>query len=67
LEQWPSLPLTEWDDTRATLHLWTQIVGKIRLARTPVASHWWNVPLYLRSTYVAAAETANWDRSALER
>jgi hypothetical protein len=46
-EGWPSLPLQEWDDTRATLHLWTQIVGKIRLAQAPLINHWWQVPLYV--------------------
>lgn len=44
---WPSLPLEEWKDTCATLHMWTQIVGKIRLEQTPLVNHWWNVPLYV--------------------
>ena len=44
---WPMLPYAEWADTCATLHLWTQIVGKIRLAHTPTINHWWNVPLYV--------------------
>ena len=44
---WPSLPLEEWKDTCATLHMWTQVVGKVRLAQTPVVNHWWNVPLYV--------------------
>ncbi len=44
---WPSLPLAEWQDTYATLHMWTQIVGKVRLELTPLVNHWWNVPLYL--------------------
>ncbi|HEU4769034.1 MAG TPA: DUF5996 family protein [Pyrinomonadaceae bacterium] len=44
---WPSLPLEEWKDTCATLHMWTQIVGKVRLAQTPLVNHWWNVPLYV--------------------
>ena len=44
---WPALPLEEWESTRATLHMWTQIVGKIRLAQTPLINHWWNVPLYV--------------------
>jgi hypothetical protein len=44
---WPSLPLEEWKDTLATLHMWTQIVGKVRLAQTPLVNHWWNVPLYV--------------------
>jgi hypothetical protein len=46
---WPALPLTEWADTCETLQLWTQIVGKIRLARTPLVNHWWNVTLYATS------------------
>ena len=44
---WPALPLEEWVDTQRTLHRWTQIVGKIRLALTPLVNHWWNVPLYV--------------------
>jgi hypothetical protein len=46
-ECWPSLPLNSWEDTRATLHMWTQIVGKVRMALTPLVNHWWNVPLYV--------------------
>ena len=46
-ECWPSLPLESWDDTRVTLHMWTQIVGKVRLALTPLVNHWWNVPFYV--------------------
>ncbi|MGB9178497.1 MAG: DUF5996 family protein [Pyrinomonadaceae bacterium] len=48
-EVWPSLPLEEWKETYATLHMWTQVVGKIRLAQTPLVNHWWNVPLYVTS------------------
>ena len=44
---WPALPLAEWKDTYATLHMWTQIVGKIRLALTPLVNHWWNTTLYV--------------------
>src|SRR5690348_17505015 len=44
---WPSLPFAAWRDTRATLHLWTQVVGKIRLAQAPPVNHWWQVPLYV--------------------
>lgn len=47
---WPSLPYAEWQDTCATLHLWTQIVGKIRLALAPMVNHWWQVPLYVTAT-----------------
>ena len=46
-EAWPALPLESWEPTRATLHMWTQIVGKVRLALTPLVNHWWNVPLYV--------------------
>ncbi len=44
---WPSLPVPEWSGTRDTLQLWTQIVGKVRLAHAPLLNHWWNVPLYV--------------------
>lgn len=46
-ETFPPLPWTEWKDTCTTLHLWTQIVGKIRLALSPMMNHWWQVPLYV--------------------
>src|SRR3569623_2037560 len=47
VEPWPELPLPDWQDTYATLHLWTQIVGKIRLAQTPWTNHSWHVPFYV--------------------
>lgn len=46
-ECWPALPLHSWKETYATLHMWTQIVGKVRLSLTPLINHWWNVPLYV--------------------
>ena len=46
-EAWPSLPLDAWSDTYATLHMWTQIVGKMRLAQTPWTNHSWHVTLYV--------------------
>lgn len=46
-ESWPELKFSEWQDTYATLHMWTQVVGKIRLKQTPLVNHWWNVPLYV--------------------
>src|SRR2546423_334321 len=46
-EIWPSLPLEGWRDTYATLHMWTQIVGKTRLALAPSENHWWQVALYV--------------------
>jgi hypothetical protein len=47
VSEWPALPYAAWKDTRDTLHLWTQIVGKIRLALTPWINHSWHVALYL--------------------
>ena len=43
----PALPLTEWEPTKRTLHLWSQIVGKVRMASTAPRNHWWNVTLYV--------------------
>ncbi len=45
--EWPSLPFPAWEKTCDTLHMWTQIVGKTRLALTPLQNHWWNVTLYV--------------------
>jgi hypothetical protein len=44
---WPSIPVADWEDTRDTLHLYLQVVGKVRLANEPRLNHWWNVPLYV--------------------
>lgn len=44
---WPSLRVEDWIQTRDTLHMWTQIIGKIRLVNTPLTNHWWNVTLYV--------------------
>ena len=46
-DEWPELPLGAWKDTYATLHMWTQIVGKVRLALSPSINHWWQVPFYV--------------------
>ncbi len=48
-DSWPELRLEAWQDTYATLHMWTQIVGKVRLALSPRVNHWWEVPLYVNS------------------
>ena len=48
-ESWPPLPLAQWQDTYDTLHMWTQMVGKVRLAQTPLVNHFWNVPLYVNA------------------
>jgi hypothetical protein len=44
---WPALPFEEWENTRDTVHMWTQIVGKTRMVREPLINHWWNVTLYV--------------------
>ncbi|TYP89021.1 DUF5996 family protein [Blastococcus xanthinilyticus] len=44
---WPTLRVSDWTATRDTLHMWTQIVGKIRMAHTPLLNHWWQVTLYV--------------------
>jgi hypothetical protein len=49
LERWPSLPLNEWRDTYRTLHMWTQIIGKIRMTLSPPLNHWWHVALYVNA------------------
>ena len=41
------LPLADWEPTKTTIHLWAQIVGKMRLAIMPPRNHWWHVPLYV--------------------
>lgn len=46
---WPALPLEEWKPTYHNLHMWTQIVGKVRMELTPKTNHWWNVPLYINA------------------
>lgn len=49
LDAWPELPLEAWQDTYATLHMWTQIVGKVRLLLSPRVNHWWEVALYVNA------------------
>ena len=49
ISHWPALPFDEWKETCATLQLWTQIIGKIRLACAPLVNHYWQVPLYVTS------------------
>jgi hypothetical protein len=47
IEGWPALPYEEWRDTCQTLHMWTQIVGKVRMELSPFLNHWWHVTLYV--------------------
>lgn len=60
---WPTLPLQEWENTRATLHMWTQIVGKVRLRLTPLVNHWWNVPLYVSARGLTTSRIPYGDRA----
>jgi hypothetical protein len=46
---WPAIPLAEWEDTLETLHRWSQVIGKVRLRRAPLANHWWNITFHLTS------------------
>jgi len=62
-ECWPSLPLDSWKDTYATLHMWTQIVGKVRLGLTPLVNHWWNVPLYVSAKGLTTSRIPYGDRA----
>jgi hypothetical protein len=61
--EWPELPYTAWKDTYATLHLWTQIAGKIRLARTPWLNHSWHVVLYVSARGLTTSPIPFGDRS----
>lgn len=60
---WPALPLDSWRDTYATLHLWSQIVGKIRMRLTPLVNHWWNVPLYVTPSGLTTSRIPFGERS----
>lgn len=60
---WPALPLAEWQDTYATLHMWTQVVGKIRLKLSPPANHWWQVTLYVTARGLTTSTIPYGDRT----
>ncbi len=60
---WPELPYAAWSDTRDTLHLWTQIVGKIRLSQTPWLNHSWHVALYLTARGLTTSLIPHPDRA----
>ncbi len=62
-DAWPSLALEEWRDTCETLHLWLQIVGKIRLVQTPWINHSWHVTLYVTSTGLTTSPIPHGDRT----
>jgi hypothetical protein len=62
-DPWPSLPLEAWRETYATLHLWTQIVGKVRLARSPWQNHSWHVTLYVTARGLTTSPIPHGSRS----
>jgi hypothetical protein len=61
-DTWPELKFSEWQDTCATLHMWTQVIGKIRLRQTPLVNHWWNVPLYVSARGLTTSAMSYEDR-----
>lgn len=61
---WPALPYEAWQDTCSTLHLWTQIIGKIRLARTPWINHGWHVALYVTARGLTTSPIPFGERTA---
>jgi hypothetical protein len=62
-EAWPALPLDQWEETCNTLQLWTQIVGKTRLALAPMQNHWWQVPLYVTSRGLGTSPIPHGERT----
>jgi uncharacterized protein DUF5996 len=63
VDAWPELPLAAWQDTYDTLHMWTQIVGKIRKTLTPLVNHWWNVTLYVTARGLTTSPIPYADRT----
>jgi Family of unknown function (DUF5996) len=59
---WPTMPWHDWSDTLATLHMWTQVVGKVRMAQTPPLNHWWHVPLYVSARGLTTTSMSHGDR-----
>jgi hypothetical protein len=60
---WPELKFSDWQETLATLHMWTQVVGKVRLELTPLINHWWNVPLYVSARGLTTSAMPYGDRA----
>jgi uncharacterized protein DUF5996 len=60
--RWPELPWRDWEPTLSTLHMWLQIVGKVRLALAPPLNHWWHVPLYVTSRGLTTSPVPYGDR-----
>ena len=60
---WPALPLAEWEKSYATLHMWSQIVGKVCLALTPLVNHWWNVTFLVTPRGLSTSTLHSKDRA----
>lgn len=60
---WPALAVEDWTDTRDTLHMWTQIVGKLRLAKAPMVNHWWQSTLYVTPRGLTTSVVPDGERS----
>jgi hypothetical protein len=60
---WPELVFDDWADTAATLHMWTQIVGKVRMALSAPVNHWWHVPLYVGARGLTTSPMPYGDRT----
>src|SRR5262245_21960165 len=63
MRPWPELRIAEWRDTYATLHLYSQIVGKVRLALTPKRNQWWNTTLYVTTSGLTTSPMPYGDRT----
>ena len=63
VDAWPVLKYEAWKETLHAIHMWTQIVGKIRLAQTPLINHWWNVPLYVTARGLTTSAMPYKDRT----
>lgn len=61
MSAWPSLRVDEWTETREALHLWTQVTGKIKLAKTPLVNHWWNVTFVVSPTGLSSGAVPDGD------
>src|SRR5262245_28697281 len=60
---WPDLPWRDWEPTISTMHMWLQIVGKVRLALAPPRNHWWHVPLYVTARGLTTSPIPNGGRA----
>jgi uncharacterized protein DUF5996 len=61
MKPWPPLKYADWADTAETLHMWTQVLGKIRMEKSPPVNHWWHVPLYVTSRGLATSSIPSTD------